>query len=156
MPMRSHSLDKGLELLALEVDSTERSQTELQYQKRKGIAWMAAKGWGATEVLEAYERAEQLCDKLGDETERFAALRGRAQYYMISGQPRSAQTISLKCAGIARNPKTSAIAIETNSYVLDQIISSWGNVLKPSVTPMRRSRCRRRSASWVDLSLLRS
>jgi tetratricopeptide (TPR) repeat protein len=107
-------LDKGLELLAKEPDSPERSRAELQYQKRKGVAWMAAKGWSAGEVLQAYERTEQLCDELGDESERFTALRGRAQYYMISGQPRSAQAISLKCAGITKNTKDTGIAIETH------------------------------------------
>jgi tetratricopeptide (TPR) repeat protein len=107
-------LDKGLDLLAKQPGSPERSRTELQYQKRKGLAWMAAKGWGAAEVLQAYERAEQLCDELKDESERFTALRGRAQYYMISGQPRSAQAISLKCAGISKNSKDAGIAIETH------------------------------------------
>jgi predicted ATPase len=107
-------LATGLRLLANQPESPERSRTELQYHKRKGVAWMAAKGWGAGEVLEAYERAEQLCDELNDESERFTALRGRAQYYMISGQPRMAQAISLKCVGITKNTKDTGVAIETH------------------------------------------
>jgi predicted ATPase len=69
---------------------------EIEYQKLIGVAWMAAKGWGAHEVYTAYDRMEVLSEALADESERFTALRGRAQYYMVSGQPRAAQEISRK------------------------------------------------------------
>ena len=29
---------------------------------------MAARGWGSTEVLAAFERAEELCHKIGDKS----------------------------------------------------------------------------------------
>ena len=78
--------------------TAERFRVELQYQETCGVAWMAAKGWGAREVLEAYERAEALCNLLDDRTERFLVLRGRARSYMISGQPEAAQKIADRCA----------------------------------------------------------
>jgi predicted ATPase len=84
-------LQKGRAILSKQPNSPDRARVELDFQKLVGVAWMAAKGWGAREVLSAYERAEALCDELGDDTERFTVLRGRAQYYMISGQPRAAQ-----------------------------------------------------------------
>jgi DNA-binding SARP family transcriptional activator len=107
-------LGKGLQILAKRPKSRERDRLELDYQKLAGVAWMAAKGWSAVEVLTAYERAEALCDALADETERFIALRGRAQYYMISGQPRSAQAISLRCADMTRHWHDTGVAIETH------------------------------------------
>ena len=107
-------LDKGLQILAKRPKSRERDRLELDYQKLAGVAWMAAKGWSAVEVLAAYERAEALCDALADETERFIALRGRAQYYMISGQPRLAQAISLRCADMTRHWRDTGVAIETH------------------------------------------
>jgi predicted ATPase/class 3 adenylate cyclase len=107
-------LQKGLEILAKRPESRDRSRLELEYQKLAGLAWMAAKGWGAKEVLAAYERAEVLCDELADESERFTALRGRAQYYMISGHPRAAQTISLRCAEMTKLMQDPGIAIETH------------------------------------------
>ena len=107
-------LQKGLEILAKRPESGDRRRVELEYQKLVGVAWMAAKGWGAKEVLAAYERAEVLCDELADESERFTALRGRAQYYMISGHPRAAQTISLRCAEMTKLMKDPGIAIETH------------------------------------------
>jgi DNA-binding SARP family transcriptional activator/predicted ATPase len=107
-------LQKGLDILAKRPESPDRARVELEYQKLVGVAWMAAKGWGAREVLAAYERAEALCDELADESERFTALRGRAQYYMISGQPRAAQTISLRCAEMTKLMRDAGIAIETH------------------------------------------
>jgi predicted ATPase len=107
-------LQKGLDILAKRPESPERARVELEYQKLVGVAWMAAKGWGAREVLAAYERAEALCDELADESERFTALRGRAQYYMISGQPRAAQTISLRCADMTKHTQDTGIIIETH------------------------------------------
>ena len=107
-------LQKGLDILATRPESPDRARVELEYQKLIGVAWMAAKGWGASEVLAAYERAEALCDELADESERFTALRGRAQYYMLSGQPRAAQTISLRCAEMTKLMQDPGIAIETH------------------------------------------
>jgi class 3 adenylate cyclase/predicted ATPase len=107
-------LQKGLDILAKRPKSPGRDRVELEYQKLVGVAWMAAKGWGAEEVLAAYERAEALCTELADETERFIALRGRAQYYMISGQPRAAQAISLQCAEMTKHLQNVGVAIETH------------------------------------------
>ena len=107
-------LQKGLEILAKRPKSSDRDRVELEYQKLVGVAWMAAKGWGAEEVLAAYERAEVLCNELADEAERFIALRGRAQYYMISGRPRAAQTISLRCADMTKHLHDAGVAIETH------------------------------------------
>lgn len=107
-------LQKGMEILALRPESPDRNRVELEYQKLLGVAWMAARGWGADEVLAAYERAEVLCNNLDDDAERFIALRGQAQYYMISGQPRAAQTISLRCAGMTKGLKDTGVAIETH------------------------------------------
>ena len=107
-------LNRGLEILGKRPKSADRDRVELEYQKLAGVAWMAAKGWGAEEVLTAYKRAEDLCTELADETERFIALRGRAQYYMISGQPRAAQTISLRCAEMTKHLEDTGVAIETH------------------------------------------
>jgi len=107
-------LQKGLLILSKQPNSPDRARVELDFQQLVGVAWMAAKGWGAREVLSAYERAEALCDELGDDTERFTVLRGRAQYYMISGQPRAAQAISLRCAEMTKLMQDTGIAIETH------------------------------------------
>src|SRR5262249_43075779 len=108
------SIQRGLEIVSKRPSTPERARVELEYQKLNGVAWMAAKGWGAKEVATAFERAETLCEELADESERFVALRGRAQYYMISGQPRAAQTISRRCADMTKHMQDDGVVIETH------------------------------------------
>jgi predicted ATPase len=107
-------LGRGLAITARWPETAERFRIELQYQETCGVAWMAAKGWGAREVSEAYERAEALCHLLDDRTELFTVLRGRAQYYMISGQPESAQKIAENCAKTSLSSPDNGVAIETH------------------------------------------
>src|SRR5262249_12748028 len=83
-------LDLGIKLLRANkvADADER---EIDFQLAMGVALMAVRGWGSAEVLLAFERAEELCRKIGDEDRLFTAQRGRAQYYMLSGKPAPAQ-----------------------------------------------------------------
>jgi pimeloyl-ACP methyl ester carboxylesterase/predicted ATPase len=109
-----HQLSDGLQLLEGLPEGRDRWRMELGYQKVRGVALMAAKGWGAREVSDAFERAEMLCSRLGDEAELFAVLRGRAQYYMISGEPQAADEIASRCAMLARGSRDEGITIETH------------------------------------------
>ena len=47
-------------------------------------------------------------------SELFTVLRGRAQYYMISGQPKAAQELSRRCVEITEGEEDDGIAIETD------------------------------------------
>jgi pimeloyl-ACP methyl ester carboxylesterase/tetratricopeptide (TPR) repeat protein len=109
-----HQLSEGLKLFQSLPEGRERWRLELGYQKVRGVALMAAKGWGAREVSDAFERAEMLCAHLGDEAELFTVLRGRAQYYMISGEPQAADEIASRCAALARGSSDEGMAIETH------------------------------------------
>jgi hypothetical protein len=71
-------LDLAINLLRKN-DVANADQREIELQLARGIALMAARGWGSTEVLAAYQRAEELCERVGDQTRLFTALRGRAQ-----------------------------------------------------------------------------
>jgi class 3 adenylate cyclase/predicted ATPase len=59
------------------VDEVERTKTEVELHVGIGAAFMAARGFGAPEVLEAYSRAERLCDRLGERADIFPALWGQ-------------------------------------------------------------------------------
>ena len=102
----------------------ERSRLELDYRRVEGVAWMAAKGWGADEVSDAYARAEKLCEMLGDETELFTVLRGKAQYCMASGRPLEAQLLGRRCRHLVTEPEDVGRTIEaahvfwTNGFFL--------------------------------------
>jgi class 3 adenylate cyclase/tetratricopeptide (TPR) repeat protein len=70
-------LGHALALLERFPASPHRSRTELGLQTTLGGALIAARGFAAPEVGEAYARAQQLCEELGDDTRRFPALFGR-------------------------------------------------------------------------------
>jgi pimeloyl-ACP methyl ester carboxylesterase/class 3 adenylate cyclase/tetratricopeptide (TPR) repeat protein len=122
-------LDLGVSLLRSH-DLAGAEQLEIELQLARGIALMAARGWGSAEVLAAYQRAEELCEKLGDQTRLFIALRGRAQYYMISGKPAAAQELACRWANLVKDNNDVGLAIETehmfwtNNFFLGETATS--------------------------------
>jgi tetratricopeptide (TPR) repeat protein len=57
-------------------DGIQRLERELQLQLALGAALQATKGYGALEVQRAYERAGELCRRLGETPQLFPALMG--------------------------------------------------------------------------------
>jgi class 3 adenylate cyclase/tetratricopeptide (TPR) repeat protein len=122
-------LDLGIRLLRNN-DVASADRREIDFQLVRGVALMAARGWGSNDVLAAFERAEELCEKVADDTRLFTALRGRAQYYMISGKPEAAQAVACRCAGLVKDRKDPGLTIETehmfwtNNFFLGEIAAS--------------------------------
>jgi DNA-binding SARP family transcriptional activator/predicted ATPase len=107
-------LEKGLAVIEKLPDSPERMRKELDYRKAMGVTMMAAKGWAAKEVLDAYTRARELCEKLDDERELFIVLRGEGQYRMIRGESRIASELGERCVALAASSKDTGVKIETH------------------------------------------
>lgn len=107
-------LRQGLELIELLPDALERLKRELDYRKAMGVAMMAAKGWAAQEVLDAYTRARALSEDLGDERELFVALRGEGQYRMIGGQSAIARRLGNRCIALAERSSDVGVHLETH------------------------------------------
>jgi DNA-binding winged helix-turn-helix (wHTH) protein/tetratricopeptide (TPR) repeat protein len=58
-------------------DANERAGVEVNLQVAIGAVYIGTRGFGAPEVLEAYTRAEGLCEGLGERAELFPALWGQ-------------------------------------------------------------------------------
>ena len=69
-------LTKGLELLKTLPDTPERTQQELVLQTTLGLALMATQGLAAPEVEQAYARARELCQQVGETPQLFPVLLG--------------------------------------------------------------------------------
>jgi predicted ATPase len=93
---------------------------ELAFQKAMGVTMMAARGWGAQEVSDAYTRALELCERLGDERELFVVLRGQGQFHMIRGEPQIARGFAERCLTLARTSSDPGLQLETHHLF-------WGN-----------------------------
>ena len=65
--------------------SIERDSLELQIQQSLGNAFAAGKGFGATETVEAYKRALDLCNSLENSPQRFAVLNGIIAFHITRG-----------------------------------------------------------------------
>jgi len=70
-------LERGLEAIGHIADAGERTRTEVELLIALGAAFMAMRGFGAPEALDAYRRAEALCDGLGPRADIFPALWGQ-------------------------------------------------------------------------------
>ncbi len=107
-------IGKGLSLLKSLPETSEHLQRELDYQKAMGVAMMAAKGWGAQEVSDAYTRAREICEKLGDKRELFTALRGQGQFHMIRGELHTARELGEHCVTLSERMQDPGLDIETH------------------------------------------
>jgi tetratricopeptide (TPR) repeat protein len=97
---------KSLQSLAVPSENEERDRLELQVQQSLGTAFIAAKGFGAAETSEAFERALELSDKIGDISQVCFVLNGLASVHYMRGNFEQACTVSrdlLARASQARN-----------------------------------------------------
>jgi DNA-binding SARP family transcriptional activator/predicted ATPase len=121
---------KGLGIIRLLPPSPALLRQELEYQKVLGVTMMAAKGWAAKEVLDAYTQARMLCEELGDKSELFTALRGEGQYRMIRGESEIARELGNRCATLTGDSHDHGMRIEThhlfwtNSFFMGEYATS--------------------------------
>src|SRR5215471_792830 len=64
----------------------ERDNLELQLQESLGNAFAAGKGFGASETIQAYKRALDLCNNYESSPQRFAVLNGIITFHIIRGE----------------------------------------------------------------------
>jgi DNA-binding winged helix-turn-helix (wHTH) protein/predicted ATPase len=70
-------LHRALNAIAAIADEDERAKVEIELRIGLGAAFMATRGFGASEVLDAYSKAEALCGRLGERADIFPALWGQ-------------------------------------------------------------------------------
>ena len=70
-------LHRALNAIAAIADEDERAKVEIELRISLGAAFMATRGFGASEVLDAYSKAEALCERLGERADIFPALWGQ-------------------------------------------------------------------------------
>jgi predicted ATPase len=80
-------LTRGLEVLSALPESAGRDRLELDLQVALGGAQLAAMGWAAPETGQAYERARELCGRLGETRQVFPVLWGLTVFHINRGEP---------------------------------------------------------------------
>lgn len=107
-------LMKGLELLRLLSDVSERAEQELALQIALGPALVATQGYAAPEVERVYTRARALCQVVGESPQLFRALRGLWVLYLVQAKLPTAQELGEQLLHLAHKAQDSALLLEAH------------------------------------------
>jgi predicted ATPase/class 3 adenylate cyclase len=95
-------LTTGLELLAALPDTPERTEQDLALHMALGPVLMATRGQAAAEVEQAYSRAWERCQQLGETPQLFPALRGLWRFYHTAGRLATAREVGEQLLSLAQ------------------------------------------------------
>jgi DNA-binding winged helix-turn-helix (wHTH) protein/tetratricopeptide (TPR) repeat protein len=96
-------LSAGLAILSRLPEGHERIEHELQLQLALGAAAQSTKGYGAPEVLAAYEKAGELCRQLGETPHLFPSLMGLWSFAVGRGEWKRSLELAEKNLRLAQN-----------------------------------------------------
>lgn len=105
---------RGLDLLATLPDTPERKQHELALQTALAVPLLRTRGYAAPEVANAYGRARELCQQIGEQPELFTALAGLCSFYMVRVELRTALQLAEQCLRLAQSAQDSALLVEAH------------------------------------------
>lgn len=100
-------LSKGLNVIKSLPDTPGRMRQELALQMTLGVPLMATKGYAAPPVEQAYARARELCECLGETPQLFPVLRGLWTFSLVRGELEPAARLCdqlLRLAGQSTDP----------------------------------------------------
>jgi predicted ATPase/class 3 adenylate cyclase len=86
-------LSKGLEVLKTLPETADRAQQELTLNTALGAALMITRGYAAPEVAQAYARARELCQQLGQTAQLFPVLHGLWRLYVNRAELHTARRL---------------------------------------------------------------
>lgn len=92
---------KGLEIVAGLPASAPRMGQEIPLQSMLGMGLLATRGYAAPAVREAFTRAQELCEQVGDAPQLFQVVVGLWMYYQISANYERALELSHSLVRIA-------------------------------------------------------
>jgi tetratricopeptide (TPR) repeat protein len=87
-------LTRGLTLLGNLPDSTQRDRQELDLQMALGLALQGANAAASPDVQDAFTRARELCQKVGNTTQMVQVLGGLVVQYYVRGEHHLAQDLA--------------------------------------------------------------
>jgi predicted ATPase len=86
-------LRHGLKLIETLTDTVQSAQLELALQSALGLPLIATKGYAAAETGAAYDRARELCDRIGTSSQLFPIMYGQGVFSLVHGEYRKGQSL---------------------------------------------------------------
>ena len=87
-------LSRSLELLALLPAGAKRDNQELSLQLALAPLYRVTKGWASPELERTLDRAQALCDTVGDDVQRAQTLYGLQSVYVVQAKLEKVQVVS--------------------------------------------------------------
>jgi class 3 adenylate cyclase/tetratricopeptide (TPR) repeat protein len=113
-------LSQGIRLLTTSLpDTPGRQRTELQFQISLGATLLATRGWAASEAVQAYRRADELCRALGDHRERFKVVLGLWFFYLTRGETQEAKSLGDELFALAEQQNDDDLRLQA-------LHAAWG------------------------------
>ena len=105
---------RALELLNTLPNSRGKSQHELVLQTTLGPALIATRGYAASEVVDAYTRARELCQELGETPQLFPVLFGLWLAHLVRAELQTARELGEQLLNLAEHAKDRALLLEAH------------------------------------------
>ncbi len=121
-------LTQGLELLKTLPDTPERAQHELTLQITLGTAFIATKGYSASEVGIAYTRARELCQQTGETAQLFPVLGGLWQFHIVRAEYQITRELGELILSLAQNERDPAFLLVEAHDALGQTFCFLGEL----------------------------
>jgi predicted ATPase len=127
-------LNAAIDMLQTLLDRPERIQRELFLQLTLGQAFIVLKGWAAPEVEQAFTRALEICEQLGDQPELFQVLFGLFSMYLLRGQLRTAYEMAQQLLKRAQNAPDTALLMYAHVALGRHFVSYGGFASRAGVS----------------------
>jgi adenylate cyclase len=108
---------RALELLKTLPETNEHLKQELELQIALYAPLAGAKGYGAPEVERAYNRARELCEKVGEPSQLFLVLYGLWGHNIILGKLNMVPKLTEQCHNLAQDIRDPALIMEACRFV---------------------------------------
>jgi DNA-binding winged helix-turn-helix (wHTH) protein/predicted ATPase len=107
-------LRRALDAIGHIADKIERTRVEVELRVGIGAAFMASRGFAAPEVLEAYARAEVLCDRLGERADIFPAIWGQWLFRYGRGEFDHARRLCARLLALADKSGSTVLRLQAH------------------------------------------
>jgi predicted ATPase/DNA-binding SARP family transcriptional activator len=109
--------NRGLALLETQPETSERNHQELALQIALFAPLAAVQGYGAADLGQAFSRARELCEKVGEPGQLFLVLYGLWGHNLVQMDLRVARELAQECLTLAQSSRAPALLLEGHRMV---------------------------------------
>jgi serine/threonine protein kinase/predicted ATPase len=105
---------RGLEMTKKLPEGGEQARQELRFQLTLGQSLMTVQGYAASDTLQTYLRAHELCEQLSDDNQLFRVQFGLSIVYVVRAEYDRAHDFAEQCLEVAERIADSALLVQAH------------------------------------------